>query len=135
MSQLKLIRVMADYSSTGLWDQNSFPIDLPDLPFLMPESLKDKLKKYVDMYEVDRYFFHGSYDNECIEDDTDARKLTQLGWEIAVEIDAIVNKGKSAIDKINVVFYDELNNVNIYVDDATKLIKNVFDIHFDGYDL
>lgn len=135
MSKITSIRVMADYSSTGLWDQNGFPIDLPDLPFLMPESLKDKLKKYVDMYEVDRYFFHGSYDNECIEDDTDARKLTQLGWEIAVEINAIVNKGKAAIDKINVVFYDELNNVNIYVDDATKLIKNVFDIHFDGYDL
>lgn len=135
MSKITLIRVMADYSSTGLWDQNGFPIDLPDLPFLMPESLKDKLKKYVDMYEVDRYFFHGSYDNECIEDDTDARKLTQLGWEIAVEIDAIVNKGKSAIDKINVVFYDELNNVNIPVDETTKLIKNVFDIHFDGYDL
>jgi hypothetical protein len=86
------VKVMADYSSCGLWDSNGVHSDDADLP--VSESLKARLRKWCDWYELN--------------DDYLPEPTTQFDYEAFSAEGLLIAKAiKAQLPDWTVVYFDE----------------------------
>lgn len=124
MNNISTIRVMADYSSTGLWNEKGYQIYPEDL--VLPEKIVLELNTYIKMYDENKYFLNFVYVDIDDEEYNNAIKLTQLGWKIATDIFCYVNETNQ---NITVKFYNEFFNKDIIVNDKNKYVEDVFNLN------
>lgn len=83
MSDIKIIDVFADYSSSGLWDGDTgYSLDLNDIP--ISELIKDELKRYQWYFDTESIDFgYNSKDENFIKYNID---FVRMAFNIALMI-------------------------------------------------
>jgi len=77
---MKYVKLMADYSSSGLWGHDGIMIHDSDLP--VSDILKKKILQWVQWYEPSQYFL--SPEERTV--NFDLKSFSKIGEEIAKEI-------------------------------------------------
>ncbi len=124
---ITVISVMADYCSTGLWDQNGYPLDFNEISLLTKSTqLKDKLEQYNSLYDTNETFLQGFviFQDLSREQKDQMLLISQLGWEIALELYEL-NKKQNR--NIQIKFFNELMSSYIILDEVNTEIKHIGD--------
>lgn len=124
---INVISVMADHCSTGLWDQNGFPLDFNEISFLTKSTrLKDKLERYNSLYDTNETFLKGFviFQDLTREQKDQLLLISQLGWEIALELYEL-NKKQNR--NIQIKFFNELMSSYIILDEDTTQMEHIGD--------
>ena len=92
-----VLRLAADYMSTGLWGEDHTQVELDSIP--LSQELRDRIVKYVDDYEKCDFFLHRGEETYA-----EACSINETGLRIAKDI-------KKELPDYWITYYDEVSNV------------------------